>query len=110
MDFVCLNFGHSGENIEKAFSKSLKDFKVFDKKLAITLDNAYNNDTFLSALMERDPTFDKEHHIGCFGHILNLSAQDALGCVESEISCIRDYIKAIIHRPKRLQQLEDDFK
>ena len=61
-------------NIEKAFSQSLLEFKVFEKKLAITLDNAYNNNVFLSALMERDPTFDKEHHVRCFGHILNLAA------------------------------------
>ena len=44
MDFVELNGSHSGVNIEKAFSESLMDFNVFDKKLAITLDNAYNNE------------------------------------------------------------------
>jgi hypothetical protein len=109
IDFVELLGSHSGVNIEKAFSLSLKEFNVFDKKLAITLDNAYNNDAFISALMERDPSFDREHHIRCFGHVLNLSAQDALGLMEEELSAIRDYIKAIIHRPKRLQQLEDDF-
>jgi hypothetical protein len=110
MDFVELSGSHSGVNIEKAFSQSLIEFNVFEKKLAITLDNAYNNDTFLSALMERDPTFDKEHHVRCFGHILNLAAQDALGLVEDELTGIRTYIKAIIHRPKRLQQLKDDFE
>jgi Glu-tRNA(Gln) amidotransferase subunit E-like FAD-binding protein len=30
--------------------------------------------------------------------------------VKDELSGIRDYIKAIIHRPKRLQQLKDDFE
>jgi uncharacterized C2H2 Zn-finger protein len=110
IDFVELFGSHSGVNIEKAFSQSLIECNVFDKKLAITLDNAYNNDTFISALMERDPSFDKEHHIRCFGHILNLCAQDALALVKDELSGIRDYIKAIIHRPKRLQQLKDDFE
>ena len=109
MDFVELFGSHSGVNIEKAFSQSLIEFNVFDNKLAITLDNAYNNDTFISALMERDPAFDKEHHIRCFGHILNLCAQDALELVKDELGGIRDYIKAIIHRPKRLQQLKEDF-
>jgi hypothetical protein len=33
-------------NIEKTFSHSLKKFYVVDKKFAITLDNAYNNDNF----------------------------------------------------------------
>ena len=110
IDFVELFGSHSGVNIEKAFSQSLLEFNVFHNKLAITLDNAYNNDTFISALIERDPSFDKEHHIRCFGHILNLCAQDALELVKDELSGIRDYIKAIIHRPKRLQQLKDDFE
>ena len=109
MDFVQLFGSHSGVNIEKAFSQSLLNYNVFNKKLAITLDNAYNNDSFISALMERDPSFDREHHIRCFGHILNLCAQATLELVKDELSGIRDYIKAIIHRPKRLQQLEEDF-
>jgi hypothetical protein len=109
LDFVELEGSHTGVNIEKTFSHSLKEYNLFEKKFAITLDNAYNNDNFISALMERDPSFDREHHIRCFGHILNLSAQDALGLVEIELSGIRDYIKAIIHRPKRLDQLEEDF-
>jgi hypothetical protein len=50
------------------------------------------------------------HHVRCFGHILNLCAQAALELVKDELSGIRDYIKAIIHRPKRLQQLKDDFE
>jgi len=40
---------------------------------------------------------------------LNLSAQDALVLVEEEVSGIRDYIKATIHRPKHLQQLKEDL-
>jgi len=92
--FVELLGSHSGVNIEKAFSESLIEFNVFDKKLAVTVDNAYNNDTFMSALMERDTTFDKEHHVRCFGHILNLCAQAALELVKDELSGIRDYIKA----------------
>lgn len=59
--------------------------------------------------MERDRTFDKEHQIRCFGHILNLTAQAALKEADEEISEIRDYIKAIVHSPKRLQLLEDNF-
>ncbi len=94
MDFVELLGSHSGVNIEKAFSESLIEFNVFDEKLAVTVDNAYNNDTFMSALMERDPTFDIEHHVRCLGHILNLCAQAALELVKDELSGIRDYIKA----------------
>lgn len=85
------------------------DNGVFDKKLAITLDNATNNDSFIDELMKRDPTFTAEHHVRCFGHILNLSAKDALAVVEEELSGIRNYLKVIMGSPKRLQQLKEDF-
>ena len=83
---------------------------MFDKKLAITLDNASNNDVFISKLIERDPTFSKARQIRCFGHILTLSSQNALNLVNGEISGIRKYVKAIIHSPKKLPQLHDNFE
>jgi len=86
MDFIELHGSHSGVNIENVFSNSLITYKVFDKKLAVTLDNASNNNAFIAALMERDPTFDREHHIRCFGHVLNLTAQDALRTMSDEIN------------------------
>jgi hypothetical protein len=30
--------------------------------------------------------------------------------VETELSCVRNYLKAIVHKHKRLIQLEEDFK
>jgi hypothetical protein len=59
--------------------------------------------------MKRDDTFTAEHHVRYFGHILNLSAKDALAEVEEEICEIRRYLKLIVGSPKRLQQLEEDF-
>lgn len=82
---------------------------VFDKKLAITLDNASNNDSFIEELMTRDPSFTAEHHVRCFGHILNLCAKDALAVVEKELSGIREYLKVIVGSPKRFEQLKEDF-
>lgn len=110
MDFIELKSGHTGVNIEKYFPQSLLFHGVFDKKLAITLDNASNNDVFISKLIERDPTFSKASQIRCFGHILNLSSQYALTLVKGEISGIKKYLKAIIHSPKKLLQLHDNFE
>jgi hypothetical protein len=93
----------------QGFSQSLIDNGVFDKKLAITLDNATSNDSFIEDLIKRDPTFTAEHHVRCFGHILNLSAKDALAVVEEELSGIRNYLKVIVGSPTRLQQLKEDF-
>ena len=59
--------------------------------------------------MKRDPSFTAEHHVRCFGHILNLCAKDALALVEEELSGIREYLKVIVGSPKRLQQLKEDF-
>ena len=82
---------------------------VFDKKLAITLDNASNNDSFIEELIKRDPSFTAQHHVRCFGHILNLSAKVALAVVDEELSAIRNYLKVIVGSPKRLAQLKEDF-
>lgn len=107
LDFVKLEGSHSGKNIKEAFLKSLKDFgitnkvsffkifKYFFKKiekimkfyfiqiLAITTDNASNNITFLqevsSELIIDDIEFDnKNQHVRCLAHIINLAAQEAL--------------------------------
>jgi hypothetical protein len=76
---------------------------------AITLDNASNNDSFIEELMKRKPSFTADHHVRCFGHILNLAAKDALAVVEEELSGIRNYLKKIVGSPKLIQQLADDF-
>jgi len=51
--------------------------------LAITTDNATNNDTFINALREiceRDNInfHGKSQHVRCCAHVLNLSVQDGL--------------------------------
>jgi hypothetical protein len=59
--------------------------------------------------MKRDNSFTAEHHVRCFGHILNLCAKDALAVVKEELSGIREYLKVLVGSPKRLQQLKEDF-
>src|SRR5262249_40643213 len=44
---------HAGENICAAFCAACEEFGVLDKLLAITTDNATNNDTFLAHLERR---------------------------------------------------------
>ncbi|EXX62125.1 hypothetical protein RirG_164700 [Rhizophagus irregularis DAOM 197198w] len=46
VDFVDLSGPHSGENLANVFTKCLQDKKILTKILAITTDNAANNDTF----------------------------------------------------------------
>ena len=59
--------------------------------MGITTDNASNNSTFINSLSlwaaENVVNFNKkEQHIRCFAHSINLSVQEALSCLESEIS------------------------
>jgi hypothetical protein len=55
--------------------------------LAITTDNASNNDTFIkiAADMCKDEIHFcvKTQHVRCFAHILNLSAQDGLAMLKA---------------------------
>ena len=57
LDFIQIKGEHSGTNLEKYFSESLKAYGIYEKKLAVTLDNASNNNAFIAALMERDSYF-----------------------------------------------------
>jgi hypothetical protein len=66
--------------------------------LAVTTDNASNNDTFIRYLLDVDVIADKECHIRCFAHVLNLAAEAALAEIKPEIENLRTLIKAVKHR------------
>lgn len=58
--------------------------------MGITLDNASNNSTFINHLTgwanNKFISFNEDFHFRCFAHVINLSVQDALTCLEKEIS------------------------
>lgn len=79
IDFVPANGLHTGKDIASLFYKCLEKYEVLDKIQGITVDNATNNTTFMSALKDLLPTFDPENqHFRCFAHILNLGVQDLM--------------------------------
>lgn len=58
--------------------------------MSITLDNAKNNDRFIHLLEnwanQKEFFFKKEYgHFRCFAHIINLSVQEALSCLNEEL-------------------------
>ena len=61
--------------------------------MGITLDNASNNSTFIRLLVnwtvEKHISFNKNNHFRYFAHVINLSVQVALSCLESEISKVK---------------------
>ncbi|CAG8803303.1 41130_t:CDS:2, partial [Gigaspora margarita] len=84
IDFGLLSGKHDGVNIANRFYQILEDYNIVSKFLAITLDNATNNNVFVRELAiklkkKMDVSWDPEClRFQCFNHILNLAAQAAL--------------------------------
>ncbi|CAJ0749910.1 1008_t:CDS:2, partial [Entrophospora sp. SA101] len=71
IDFVKLSGPHSGDNLREAFL------------LAVTTDNAMNNNTFVSSLADicynEGINFDIDNnHVRCLAHFMNIAVQHAL--------------------------------
>jgi len=61
-----------------AFQKMLEHFRLTKKILALNADNATSNDTQTTRLHELNNSFNKENHVRCFNHTLQLSAKTLL--------------------------------
>lgn len=84
--FIPSNGNHSGRDIAEAFSKAVTDSSMHDKIQGVTLDNAAANTTFVketSKLIKFDAT---DQRFQCYGHILNLGAQDLLNVLKIDNS------------------------
>ncbi|KAJ6639606.1 putative AC transposase, partial [Pseudolycoriella hygida] len=78
LDFAYIEGNHSGEKHSQIFIKCVKRLKLpFSKILAITLDNASNNDTLFKWLIEHGLSPER-NQVRCMPHIINLAAQDIL--------------------------------
>jgi hypothetical protein len=61
IEFLQINGSHSGENLAVIVFNALKKFKVLNKLLMITADNANNNDTIVKALYRKMLTLYNYH-------------------------------------------------
>jgi hypothetical protein len=70
---------HSGENIATVITAVCQEYLITDRLGCFVLDNATNNDTCIAQLA-REFKWDKkevtERRLRCFGHIINLVAQE----------------------------------
>jgi hypothetical protein len=84
------------------------EWKIEDKVMSLTLDNASNNDTItinLSAklLARKNGQFDPKYfHVRCAAHIVNLVVSDDLDQIEGLISDLRNTMKYFKMSPSRL--------
>ncbi|KAF7720346.1 hypothetical protein EC973_000579, partial [Apophysomyces ossiformis] len=53
LDFIPMVGAHTGENLVKVFMDLMHDLNIATKILAITTDNATNNDTMMMVLEEQ---------------------------------------------------------
>jgi hypothetical protein len=89
LDFIHLPGPHTGSNLHKCFVSVLETYGLETKTLGITLDNATNNDSLINFLDNDFTNFRSFHHIRCFAHVLNLSAQVALDVFKNDLIKLR---------------------
>ena len=83
-------------------------FRINDKIMSITFDNASNNNSTVILLKDllhsilNGPLL----HIRCAYHILNLSIQASMGMVQDVISKIRNIVSFIHASKTRLQKFK----
>ncbi|OBZ79481.1 putative AC9 transposase [Grifola frondosa] len=76
LDIVEVASSHSGEGLAKVFKKTLQEFGVEEKMLAVAADNASANDTMIDELSKLIDTFPGETNcVRCFLHVVNLIAK-----------------------------------
>ncbi|CAG8838758.1 8231_t:CDS:2, partial [Gigaspora margarita] len=92
IDFGLMSRKHNGTNIVNGFFKVLENYDITSKILAITLDNAANNNILVQELETklRDVSnieWDSEClQFWCFNHILNSAVQTALNCIKDVVN------------------------
>lgn len=101
LDFVDISdISHTGANLANVLQKVIVDSGIQRKVLAIVTDNARNNDTLFSNIQSMNI-----EQVRCFGHILNLIVQEALGYISESIISLRELVKKIRNSPQKLEKL-----
>jgi hypothetical protein len=91
LDFIPIRGRHTGASMATEVLRLLSDTKTKDRLLAITCDNASNNNTLATAMHARlqeeginwDP---QENTVPCLAHIINLVVQDIIQHLKLEAS------------------------
>ena len=69
---------HTGIHLAEAFAGMLEQFRIGEKILSVTCDNASNNDKMVAEMPKSLTCFSPVNHTRCFVHILNLVAKSLL--------------------------------
>jgi hypothetical protein len=84
LGFEPLSGSHSGVNLSDVVLKLLQQHKIADRVLAVTTDNASNNNTMMSSIQESLQSLELNNgstivRVPCIAHVIQLSLNDLLG-------------------------------
>jgi hypothetical protein len=110
LNFFELDPPHKGPVIGQAAYECVTAWKIEDKIVSITLDNAANNDGAIRGLRSRfsarqgSAFISKYFHVRCCAHIINLVVKDGTAVLESLINNLRSTVKYIKVSPSRMHK------
>jgi hypothetical protein len=116
LNFIELDPPHSGVIIAQAVMECLAEWKIEDKVISLTLDNASSNDVAAKNLMSKFvarkvPGFMPHHfHVRCCAHIVNLVVQDGLQPLQPFIHQLRETVKYLKKSTSRLHKFVEVCK
>ncbi len=115
LGFEQIESPHTGHNIASKFLKIISYYGLNKNILSCTLDNASNNDSFVSSIAynrkrEMPLLLDGEFFQNrCNAHCYNLIAQDGIRLIEDSLVDIRTFIKCI-RTPKSFEDFEQHIE
>lgn len=88
LGFQPLSGSHTGVNLGNVVFELLQKYKIEDRVLAVTTDNASNNGTLIENIQESLQSLELPNHIPyaqipCLAHVIQLSLKALLGKVEA---------------------------
>ena len=88
LGFEPLSGTHSGVNLSDVLLKLLQQHDIADRVLAITTDNASNNNTLISSIQDSLQSLELDNgsmiiRVPCIAHIIQLSLKDLLGQIKA---------------------------
>ncbi|KAJ3516930.1 hypothetical protein NMY22_g14084 [Coprinellus aureogranulatus] len=97
LDFVKLTKAHTGQYLASRLAECLQEFKIDDRVMGFTGDNASNNDTMVAELEVLLPNFRGDtSRVRCACHILNLVAKAILSAFAKKIDTLTTFFDETI--------------
>jgi hypothetical protein len=83
LGFEPLDGSHTGENLAAALYEVIGRHGIEDRIMAITTDNASNNNTMFDRIQKAYPSTPLAH-IPCMAHVIQLSLNELLGRIKAK--------------------------